>query len=91
VEEIITGDALIKVQGIITVETEKAVLLKLNNGAENWFPKSTIESQYSPEKEILQSISIGAGYHLVVQHFLRYRRKYIQNTLNNEFNIFDYN
>jgi hypothetical protein len=39
---------------MITGETEKAVLLKLNSGAENWFPKSTIKSHYSPEKDVSQ-------------------------------------
>jgi hypothetical protein len=58
VEEITTGDNITKVQGIITGETEKAILLKLNGGAENWFPKSTIKSHYSPEKEISQTFLI---------------------------------
>lgn len=39
---------------MINGETEEDVLLKLNNGVENWFPKSTIKSHYSPEKEISQ-------------------------------------
>lgn len=51
---ITTRDNTTKVQGMITGETEKAVLLKLNGGNENWFPKSTIKSHYSPEKEISQ-------------------------------------
>ncbi len=58
VEEISGGDDLTKVQGIIAGETEKAVLLKLKSGAENWFPKSTIKSQYSPEKETSQTFLI---------------------------------
>ncbi len=58
VEEISIGDEITKVQGIITGETEKAVLLKLNGGTENWFPKSTIKSHYSPEKEITQTFLI---------------------------------
>jgi hypothetical protein len=58
VEEISTGEALTKVQGIIAGETEKAILLKLNGGAENWFPKSTIKSQYLLEKEISQTFMI---------------------------------
>ena len=58
VEEISTGEDLTKVQGVIAGETEKAVLLKLNNGAENWFPKSTIKSHYSPEKETSQTFLI---------------------------------
>jgi hypothetical protein len=43
-----------KIQGVITEETEKAVLLKLNGGKENWFPKWTIKSHYSPDKKISQ-------------------------------------
>lgn len=39
---------------MITEETEKAVLLKLDSGAENWFPKSTIKSHYSPERDLSQ-------------------------------------
>ncbi len=58
VEEISTGEDLTKVQGVIAGETEKAVLLKLNSGVENWFPKSTIKSHYSPEKETSQTFLI---------------------------------
>ena len=58
VEEISSGEDLTRVQGIIAGETEKAVLLKLNNGSENWFPKSTIKSQFSPEKETSQTFLI---------------------------------
>jgi hypothetical protein len=50
VEEINSKDDVTAVQGTITGETEKAVLLKLENGSENWFPKSTIKSEYSPEQ-----------------------------------------
>jgi len=49
-----TRDNTTKIQGRIAEETEKAVLLKLESGDENWFPKSTIKSHYSPEKEISQ-------------------------------------
>ena len=58
VEEISSGEDLTRVQGIIAGETEKAVLLKLNSGSENWFPKSTIKSQFSPEKETSQTFLI---------------------------------
>lgn len=58
IEETNPESDLQKVEGMITGETEKAVLLKLNNGAENWFPKSTIKSQYSPEKETSQTFLI---------------------------------
>jgi len=58
VEEISSKDDLTTVQGIITGETEKAVLLKLDSGAENWFPKSTIKSEYSPEQVTSQTFLI---------------------------------
>jgi hypothetical protein len=58
VEEISSKDDLTEVKGMIRGETEKAVLLKLDNGAENWFPKSTIKSQYSPEQENSQKFLI---------------------------------
>ncbi len=51
---ITTRDNTTKVEGMITKETENAVLLKLDSGHENWFPKSNIKSHYSPEKEISQ-------------------------------------
>lgn len=51
---ITTRDNITKIQAMITEETKKAVLLKLNNGDENWFPKLAIKSHYSPEKEISQ-------------------------------------
>ncbi len=51
---ITTREKTTKIQAMITEETEKAVLLKLNSGDENWFPKSTIKSHYSHEKEISQ-------------------------------------
>ena len=58
IEEINSESDLKKVEGVITGETDKAVLLKLNSGAENWFPKSTIKSQYSSEKETSQTFLI---------------------------------
>jgi hypothetical protein len=58
IEEIDSESNLKKVEGTITGETDKAVLLKLPNGAENWFPKSTIKSQYSPERETSQTFLI---------------------------------
>ncbi|MFW9822944.1 MAG: hypothetical protein ACFFE4_08425 [Candidatus Thorarchaeota archaeon] len=58
IEEIDSDNKLQKVEGTIAGETEKAVLLKLSNGAENWFPKSTIKSQYSLEKETSQTFLI---------------------------------
>lgn len=58
IEEIDSDNKLQKVEGTIAGETEKAVLLKLNNGAENWFPKSTIKSQYSLKKDTSQTFLI---------------------------------
>ena len=58
VEEISSAENLTKVQGTITGKTEKALLLKLDSGVENWFPKSTIKSQYSPENETSQTFLI---------------------------------
>ena len=51
---ITTRDNTTKVEGIVIEETEKDLLLKLDRGGEDWFPKSTIKSHYSPEKEISQ-------------------------------------
>ncbi len=58
IEEVNSENDLKKVEGVIAGETDKAILLKLNNGAENWFPKSTIKSQYSPEKQTPQTFLI---------------------------------
>ena len=51
---ITTRDNTAKVHGIITKETKKDILLKLEDRDERWFPKSTIKSHYSPEKKIAQ-------------------------------------
>lgn len=51
---ITTRDNTTKIQGIITKETEKDVLLKLDGRDESWFPKSTIKSHYSLEKKGFQ-------------------------------------
>ncbi|MCK4286173.1 MAG: hypothetical protein KAX18_08215 [Candidatus Lokiarchaeota archaeon] len=58
IEEINDESKLQKVEGVITGKTEKALLLKLNSGAENWFPKSTIKSEYSPGKETSQTFLV---------------------------------
>ena len=58
IEEINSESKLQKVEGVITGKTEKALLLKLNSGTENWFPKSTIKSEYSPEKETSQTFLV---------------------------------
>ena len=43
-----------KIQATITKENEKAILLRVHNGRENWVPKSMIKSHYSLEREISQ-------------------------------------
>ncbi|MFX0083021.1 MAG: hypothetical protein ACFE94_14825 [Candidatus Hodarchaeota archaeon] len=48
-EEMDLGDTIVKITGCIKRETEKAVLIDINNGSENWFPKSFIKSQFNPE------------------------------------------
>ncbi len=58
VEEISSESNLQKIEGVITGNTDKALLLKLNSGAENWFPKSTIKSDYSLDKDTAQTFLI---------------------------------
>ncbi len=48
------GNEKRKVSGSIKTETAKALLIMLPSGREQWFPKTTISSQYNPEKEIEQ-------------------------------------
>lgn len=43
-----------KIQATITEENEKSILLKVHKGGENWFPKWTIKSHYSAEREVSQ-------------------------------------
>ena len=58
VEELDLGDKVKKIEGIIKGETEKALLLKTTNDNEFWIPKSTIKSEYHPEKASKQSFII---------------------------------
>jgi len=51
-------DKITQIFGAIKGESNKALLLNLNDGNEVWFPKSVIRSDYSPEKEINQSFLI---------------------------------
>ncbi len=48
------GNKKRKLTGSIKAETAKALLIMLPSGRELWFPKTTISSQYNPEKEIEQ-------------------------------------
>lgn len=45
VEEYIAPEGTQKVDGMIKIETEKALLIQLPSGQEAWFPKSTIRSR----------------------------------------------
>ncbi|MFW9939437.1 MAG: hypothetical protein ACFFFT_00255 [Candidatus Thorarchaeota archaeon] len=47
-----------KIHGKIIVETEKAVLIRFRSGRENWIPKSTIHSEFSSDKKIIQPFLI---------------------------------
>ncbi len=48
------GNEKRKLRGSIKTETAKALLIMLPSGREQWFPKTTISSQFNPEKEIEQ-------------------------------------
>ena len=58
VEEIDLGDKVKKIEGIIKSETEKALLLEMNNDNEFWIPKSTIKSKYKSIEGAKQSFII---------------------------------
>ena len=47
-----------QVKGNIQGETEKAVLINIAGGQELWFPKSTIHSQFNPDKGFDQNFLI---------------------------------
>jgi len=46
------------VDGIISGESEKALLINFNSGKEIWIPKSTIHCQYVPKKALTQKFLI---------------------------------
>ncbi len=48
------GNEKRKLRGSIKTETAKALLIMLPSGREQWFPKTTVSSQFNPEKEIEQ-------------------------------------
>ncbi|KKM86448.1 hypothetical protein LCGC14_1278860, partial [marine sediment metagenome] len=58
VEELDLGDDVKKIEGIIKGETEKGLLLQMNNNNEHWFPKSTIKSPYDSAKGLKQAFII---------------------------------
>jgi len=47
-----------KINGMITEETEKAILINFEPGKEAWIPKSTIHCQYEPRKNVSQKFLI---------------------------------
>jgi len=47
-----------QVEGVIKSETEKALFIQFNNGQEVWFPKSTVHSNYSPNRDFNQKFLI---------------------------------
>jgi hypothetical protein len=49
---------LAQIEGIIKRETKKALLIELGHNKEVWFPKSTIKSEYSIEKEGTQNFRV---------------------------------
>ena len=46
------------IDGIISGESEKALLINFNSGKEIWIPKSTIHCQYTPKKNLVQKFLI---------------------------------
>ena len=46
------------VDGAISGETEKALLINFNSGKEIWIPKSTIHCQYNPKQKLVQKFLI---------------------------------
>jgi len=51
-------DIPVKVEGRITGETEKALLIIFDDGRENWFPKSAIKSRYNNRLNTKQTFLI---------------------------------
>ncbi|KKM05183.1 hypothetical protein LCGC14_1756710 [marine sediment metagenome] len=58
IEELDLGGKVKKIEGIIKGETEKGLLLQMNNDNEYWFPKSTIKSTNSSVRDSKQSFII---------------------------------
>lgn len=61
-EKVDLGDGIIKITGIIKGETEKALLININNGTESWFPKSVIKSNFDPETNAEQSFLVDSWF-----------------------------
>jgi len=49
---------VIKINGVIEGETEKALLIQFNNDKEVWIPKSVIRSNYNSVNEVPQNFLI---------------------------------
>jgi len=61
-EEVDLGDKARKIEGVIKGETDKAILINLENGVEKWFPKSIIKSTYTPENHIRQMFLVDSWF-----------------------------
>jgi len=61
-EEVDLGDKVEKIEGMIKGETDKALLINLENGVEKWFPKSIIKSTYTPENHIRQMFLVDSWF-----------------------------
>jgi hypothetical protein len=62
IEEVNAGNDIGKIEGYITSETEKALLMKLKDGNEYWIPKSIIKSDYTSEKDVEQAFYIDSWF-----------------------------
>lgn len=62
IEEVNAENDIGKIEGYITGETEKALLMKIKNGSEYWIPKSIIKSDYTPENNIEQTLYIDSWF-----------------------------
>jgi hypothetical protein len=60
--KIIREQAVKKMQGSITGETDKALRVTVENGDEIWIPKSTIKSQYDVETTLKQTFLIDSWF-----------------------------
>jgi len=61
-EEINVGGDVGKMKGIIAGETEKAILIQLENGNEQWVPKSVIKSNYNTTIKATQDFLIDSWF-----------------------------
>ncbi len=52
------SNSMTEINGKITGETNKAILLEISEGQKAWIPKSCIHSQYDPKPMLLQSFLV---------------------------------